>query len=111
LRSDRRRLEDILEAIDRIDRYAVRGRETLERDELIQNWVVRHLEIIGEACRGLSSNFRQSHPSEMWSQAIGLRNILVHQYFEIAADPVWDVIENDLPKLRRLVLDILDTMP
>jgi uncharacterized protein with HEPN domain len=49
MRSDTERLRDILEAIDRIEKYSVCGREAFERDDLIQNWMVHHLQIIGEA--------------------------------------------------------------
>ena len=51
MRDPRERLQDVLEAIERIERYAARGREAFEKDELIQNWFVRHLQIIGEAAR------------------------------------------------------------
>lgn len=54
MRDDRERLLDIQEAIERIEKYAVRGREAFERDELIQTWVLHHLQIIGEAVRALS---------------------------------------------------------
>lgn len=50
------KLRDILEAIERIEKYSPKGREAFERDELIQVWMVRHLEIIGEACRTLSED-------------------------------------------------------
>jgi uncharacterized protein with HEPN domain len=53
----------ILDAIDNIERYAARGREAFERDELIQNWVVRHLQIIGEAARALPEELRNREPS------------------------------------------------
>lgn len=55
MRDDRERLYHISEAIQRIEKYVARGRDAFERDELIQNWIFRHLQIIGEACRGLSS--------------------------------------------------------
>jgi len=51
MRDDRERLQNILEAIGRIEKYASRGREAFQRDELIQNWMVRHLQIVGEAAR------------------------------------------------------------
>ena len=54
MRSDRERLLDIQEAIERIEKYATRGREAFERDELIQTWILHHLQIIGEAARALS---------------------------------------------------------
>ena len=64
MRDDRERLRDVQEAIERIQKYAVRGPEALAREELLQTWVVHHLMIIGEACRALSADFRTKHPDE-----------------------------------------------
>lgn len=100
MRDDRERLLDIQDAIDRIDKYAARGRLAFEQDELIQNWMVRHIQIIGEAARALSDEFRQSHADWPWSQIIGMRNILVHHYFDIDTTAVWSVVENDLVDLK-----------
>jgi uncharacterized protein with HEPN domain len=60
VRNDRERLDDILEAIERIEKYAARGRIALYEDELIQTWIVHHLMIIGEACRVMSPQFRSA---------------------------------------------------
>ena len=62
MRSDREKLLDILEAIDRIERYIIFGRERFEHDELVQTWFVQNLQIIGEACRSLSQNTRELAP-------------------------------------------------
>ena len=62
MRSERERLLDILEAIERIEKYADEGKVAFESDELIQNWMVHHIEIIGEACRSLSSDFQAEYP-------------------------------------------------
>jgi uncharacterized protein with HEPN domain len=65
--------------------------------------------IIGEACRSLSPGFRASHPEDVWAQAAGLRNVIVHQYFGIDLEIVWGVIERNLPDLKGLVQRILST--
>ena len=62
MRDDREKLQDILEAIERIDRYAVQGRQAFEQNELIQTWFTQNLQIIGEASRSLSSAIRDQHP-------------------------------------------------
>jgi uncharacterized protein with HEPN domain len=100
VRSDRERLLDILEAIERIERHAAAGRDAFERDELLQTWMVHHLQIIGEACRALSADFVRRHAHVPWPKVIGMRNILVHHYFGIDLDAVWAVIERDLPELK-----------
>jgi uncharacterized protein with HEPN domain len=107
VRDDRERLQDVLEAIERIEKYAVRGRQALTGDELLQTWVVHHLMIIGEACRALSMDFRAKHAAEVWALAAGLRNVIVHQYFGIDLAVVWNVIEHDLPALKKQVQRIL----
>ena len=107
MRSDGERLEDIAEAIERIGKYASRGRTALYEDELVQTWVVHHLTIIGEACSRLPENFRAMHRDDIWRQASGLRNVIVHQYFGIDPEVVWAVIERDLPELKQRVAAIL----
>ena len=103
MRSDRERLLDILEAIQRIERRSPEDRQTLDADELVQTWVLHHLRILGEAVRSLSTEFRDNHPEFPWSGIIGMRNILVHHYFEIDTDAVWSVLKVDLPALKARV--------
>jgi hypothetical protein len=62
VRSDRERLLDIMEAVERIEKYADRGRQAIERDELLQTWFVHHVQIIGEAAAKLSEELRTAHP-------------------------------------------------
>ena len=107
MRDDRARLEDIRDAIAEVEKRAPRECEDLEQDEMLRVWVLHHLQIIGEACRGLSEDFRQRHPEDIWSSAIGFRNVLVHQYFGIDIEAVWQVIARDLPALRPLVERLL----
>ena len=86
MRSERERLLDILEAIERIEKYAEEGKDVFESDELIQIWVVHHITIIGEACRKLSNEFQANHANVPWVDIIGMRNILIHHYFGIDTD-------------------------
>ena len=108
MRDDGVRLGDILEAIERIEKYASRH-DALNSDELVQTWVVYHLMIIGEACRTLSAEFRAGHTEDAWALAAGLRNVIVHGYFGIDLEIVWGVIERDLPALKKLVQELLAT--
>jgi uncharacterized protein with HEPN domain len=107
VRDDRHRLEDIRDAIGQIEKYSDRGRTLFDSDELVRVWVVHHLEIIGEACRGFSENFRHEHMDEIWSDAISFRNILAHQYFGLDLEAIWMVVERDLPAMKQKVLTIL----
>ncbi|MGF1672863.1 MAG: DUF86 domain-containing protein, partial [Rivularia sp. (in: cyanobacteria)] len=101
---------DILEAIERINKYAVQGRKNFEENELIQSWFMQNLQIIGEASRALSADIREQNPQVPWSQIIGMRNVLTHNYFEIDLDVVWLVIERELPNLKPQIKSILQAL-
>jgi uncharacterized protein with HEPN domain len=107
MRGERERLLDILEAIERIEKYAVEGKTAFEADELIQTWVVHHITVIGEACRSLSDDFQAQYANIPWADIIGMRNILVHHYFGIDTDAVWSVVEHDIPELKFNIETIL----
>jgi uncharacterized protein with HEPN domain len=97
VRDTQERLRDIQEAITRITKYTSQGRVVFDESELVQTWVVHHLEIIGEAARSISPEFKDVHPEIPWKQISGMRNILIHIYFGIDRDIVWAVVERDLP--------------
>jgi uncharacterized protein with HEPN domain len=107
MRDDRERVLDILEAIAQIEKVVSRGRDVFYRDELVQVWVIYHLQIIGEAVRGISQEFRSTHTDMPWTEMIGMRNILVHHYFGIDKDAVWKVVEQDLPDLKEKFAGII----
>jgi uncharacterized protein with HEPN domain len=107
MRDPAERLRDILDAIGNIERYAARGRQAFESDELIQNWFVRHLQIIGEAAYALPKQIRDQRPDIPWNEIIGMRHILVHDYFVIDTDIVWDAVARDLPDLKVKVENLL----
>jgi len=88
LRDQRERVLDILDAIAAIERHPGRDKAAFERDELLQVWSLRHLQIIGEAARALPEDVRALAPEIPWSEIIGMRNILVHGYFDIDTDIV-----------------------
>jgi uncharacterized protein with HEPN domain len=75
------RLLDIQEAITNIMKYTGQGRDSFNQNELIQTWVIRHLEIIGEAARAIPADFKELHPLVPWRKINGMRNLLVHHYF------------------------------
>jgi len=101
-------LFDIVEAITKIERYAGRGKEAFERDELVQTWMVHHIQVIGEAASGLSPEFRQRRSAIPWREIIAMRNLLVHEYFGIDTRTVWNVVERDLPRLKATIQRLLD---
>lgn len=107
MREPAERIGDILEAIELIERYSVRGRDEFEREELLQSWFLRHLQIIGEAARAIPEDIRALAPDVPWSKIVGMRHILVHDYFGIDVDLVWHVVEKDLPELKVQMVDLL----
>ena len=108
MRDDHERLLDIIEAIERIERYAARGRDAFERDELLQTWVVHHIEILGEAARGISEGMRTEHPTIPWREMVAMRNVLAHDYFGIDIERVWTTVEIDLPALKAKIAAIVE---
>ena len=110
MRSDRERLLDILEAVERIEVQAARGRSTFADEELAQTAVIRWIEIIGEAARGVSAELRQEYPEVPWRRMVAMRNVLIHGYFDIDVDLVWSVAQNDLPKLEAQIRAIIEGM-
>jgi uncharacterized protein with HEPN domain len=77
---------------------------------LIQDGVIRQLEIIGEASRALSSEFRAQQPDLPWNQIIGLRNRLIHAYFDINLGIIWDIVQADIPPLKAQIHTLLDSL-
>ena len=106
MRDDRERLKDILEAIENIEKYAVKGKEAFRKEELIQTWVLHHLLILGEAAANISEDFQEEYAHIPWAQIVGMRNILIHHYFGIDLEVVWEMIEKDLPALKKAILQI-----
>ncbi len=80
MRSDAERLKDINEAIAKIDKYASRGKRTFLDDELIQTWVLFHLQMIREAARAMSEETRVRYSQVSWQDIIDFRNLVVHEY-------------------------------
>lgn len=110
MRDDTERLRDIQEAIVRIEKYSVRGRELFQEDELIQTWVMQHLQIIGEASNSMSDSFKSQYPEIPWQDMADFRNVLVHEYFRIDVDIVWSIVQQELPNLKENVNRILQEM-
>lgn len=101
MRDPKERLRDILDAIAKIERYAARGREAFEREELIQVWILYHLQVIGEAAAQLGRDFHTAYPQLPWAQIVAMRNVLVHEYFGVDLQEVWQTVERDVPTFRR----------
>jgi uncharacterized protein with HEPN domain len=101
MRDDADRLRDILKAIDHIMEKTKSGRNAFDQDDMLQVWVLHHLQIVGEAARCLSQEFRQRHSNAVWSGAIRMRHILVHHYSRSTSSKFLKVVEHDRPALKK----------
>lgn len=104
------RLEDIITAIEHIEREAMNGKDVFETDPKVQIWMLYHIQLIGEAVRAVSEELKFLSPSTPWAQIVGMRHILVHNYFGIDMEAVWAVITNDLPSLKATVIALIQRL-
>lgn len=107
MRDDKARLRDINEAIEKIEKYVSIGYQAFAEDERTQVWIIHHLQVIGEASNHLSDDLTEQNPEIPWADIVGLRNVLVHQYFGIDLRQVWETAELDMPVLKAKVSEIL----
>jgi len=104
-------LKDILESIGRINRYIGNMTEEQFRTrEETQDAVMRRIEIIGEAAKRLPSEFREQHPDIPWKQIGAMRDVLIHEYFGINIERVWETAKSDLPGLKEKIWKILESI-
>ena len=105
----RHRIQDILNAIDRINSH-VRGldREAFFASELVVDAVQRNFMVIGEAATHIPDEVTDVHPQVPWRQMRDMRNILIHIYWGVSPEIVWNTIQQDLPLLPPLLLRMLD---
>ncbi len=107
-RDDRVYLRHVLDAIARIEQYTDSVDERAFRELfLVQDGVIRQLEIIGEAVKQLSLAFRKQYPQVPWQDIAGTRDSLIHHYFGVSLDKVWLMVERDIPVLKKQVTEIL----
>jgi len=100
--------EDILGSVSKIERYI----KSLDYNKFVKNdmvvdAVIRNLEIIGEAARNIPENVRKLYPEIPWERMIGLRNIVIHEYFGVDENILWEIIKKDIPKLKIKLEEIL----
>lgn len=104
-------IQDVIEAISRIERYV--GKISYQRflkDIKTQDAIVRNIEIIGEAVKNITSDFKKKHRNVDWASIAKMRDKLIHHYFGVNLEIVWDVAKNKLPELKSQLDSILATM-
>ena len=101
-------LQDIVEAADRITSYTGgMTRSEFEADPMRIDAVIRNLGIIGEAVKKIPDSIREGYPSVAWHNIAGLRNRVIHVYFNVDMDIIWDVIQSKLPPLKMQIQQLL----
>lgn len=88
------------------DMYTIDGKEVFLKSTMIQDAVVRNIEIIGEITKRISLEFRAFHHEVPGRQMAGIRDVLIHNYDSIDSEIVWNVVEVELPKIKGVLLDV-----
>jgi len=105
-------VDDVLSAIAKINRFCKNiSKDDFMKNELLMDAVVRNLEIIGEAASKLTDSFRKKHSEVEWRKMIGMRNRIIHAYDTVNFEIVWDVIQEDLPALKKKLRAIVSAHP
>jgi uncharacterized protein with HEPN domain len=108
---DRQRLLHILEAIDEIQLYIINTNlKTFLANSMMRFACVKQIEIIGEAANAITPETKTLFTNLEWKQIIGMRHILVHEYFGVDFDLIWQVIIDDLPILREKIHSIINSI-
>lgn len=100
-------LRHILDAVEKIERYTADGRDAFDADDKTQDAVIRNFEIIGEAVKNLSSGLKERHGGIEWAKIAGMRDKLIHHYFGVKLDVVWDTVTGVVPGFKVAVEGIL----
>lgn len=111
-RRDRLRIQHMLDACDALAEFTSgRIEDDLLTDKMLLAAVSRQIEIIGEAASMLTTGLRDRYPDVPWKQIVGMRHKIIHEYFAVQTDTLWDVVRNDVPVLHEQLVAILAELP
>ena len=105
---DKKKLRDILDAIDAIEAYSLSSYDEFLADPKTQDAILYNLITIGEAANQISQEFQEQHKTIPWSSMIGTRNIIVHGYDQVKLQIVWRIIQSDLENLKSKIKKVLE---
>lgn len=101
-------IKHILESIELIEEYAFKMTlQEFQKNRAIQDAIIRRLEIIGEAVKNLGMPFKAKHPEIPWKSIAGMRDILIHEYFDVDLSLTWSVVTRELPVIKNQLQEIL----
>ena len=108
MRNDLVYINHIIDSIEKIESYTSQlGRDGFIKSGLIQDAVIRNLEIIGEATKNISMEFRKENQGIPWKNMAGLRDVLIHDYFGVDLEIVWNVVDKELSKIKVKLMDLI----
>jgi uncharacterized protein with HEPN domain len=107
VRDDQLYLIHITECIDRIERYTASGQQAFLSDTMIQDAVLRNLHILSESTQRLSGVLKDKHPEVDWASIAAFRNVIVHNYLGVDLRRIWEIVRQDLPRLKPAVDSML----
>lgn len=100
-------LQHILDSIQDIENSVGKlSKERFQESKDIRDACIRRIEIIGEAAKNLSQEIRDKHPLVEWKKIVGARDLMIHSYFRVDLEVVWDIINKDLPVLKKQIAGI-----
>ena len=108
MKSERAYLEHILHCIARIREDSASGRDAVFQSATLQDAILRNLQVLCESAQRLSEASKRAHPGVNWRGIAGMRNVLVHDYFVVDFEVVWQVVERDLRELEVTVVGLLE---
>jgi uncharacterized protein with HEPN domain len=107
VKSQRAYTQHVIDCIGRIAEDSASGRDAVFASRTLQDAIVRNLQVLCESTQRIDEFHKQHHPEINWASIAGMRNVLVHDYFEVDFETVWNVVERDLPALEKAMRTIL----
>lgn len=104
-------LEDMIDCMGKIEQYVGElSYQEFTKNSLVIDAVIRNLEVIGEASKSIPEEIAGYYPDVSWKSMIGLRNILIHEYFGVDSEIVWEIIKTDLPTTKPMIIKMLNEL-